>query len=183
MGTGESNGAIVPMKQGNSDGPWGGKGVARQRSEEGNVVSTPRLDLEATYTKLRRLSELAKQDPTLQFTSVAHLLNVDLLGDAYRRLRKDASPGIDGLTAQEYEQNLEENLHDLHRRLREGRYRAQPARRVYIEQEGKQRPLGLLVLEDKIVQRAVALVLDAIMSKTSCRIPTGIDLAEDRRTR
>jgi len=85
-----------------------------------------------------------------------------LLGDAYRRLRKDASPGIDGLTAQEYEQNLEENLHDLHRRLREGRYRAQPARRVYIEQEGKQRPLGLLVLEDKIVQRAVALVLDAI---------------------
>ena len=162
MGTGESNDAIVPMKQGNSDGPWGGKGVARQRSEEGNVVSTPRLDLEATYTKLRRLSELAKQDPKLKFTSVAHLLNVELLGDAYRRLRKDASPGIDGLTAQEYEQNLEENLHDLHRRLREGRYRAQPARRVYIEQEGKQRPLGLLVLEDKIVQRAVTLVLDAI---------------------
>ena len=165
MGTGESNDAIVPMKQGNSDGPWGGKGVARQRSEEGNVDSTPRLDLEATLTKLRRLSELAKQDPTLQFTSIAHLLNVELLGDAYRRLRKDASPGIDGLTAQEYERNLEGNLRDLHRRLREGRYRAQPVRRVYIEQEGKQRPLGLPVLEDKIVQKAATSVLDAIFEQ------------------
>lgn len=122
--------------------------------------SPPRL--ETTYTKLHRLSELAKQDPTLQFTSVAHLLNVELLGDAYGRLRKDASPGIDGLTAQEYEQNLEGNLQNLHRRLREGRYRAQPVRRVYIEQEGKQRPLGLPVLEDKIVQKAATLVLDAI---------------------
>lgn len=124
--------------------------------------STPRLDLEATYTKLHRLSALAKQDPTLQFTSVAHLLNVELLGDAYRRLRKDASPGIDGLTAQEYERGLEGHLQDLHRRLREGRYRAQPVRRVYIEQEGKQRPLGILALEDKIVQKAATFVLDAI---------------------
>lgn len=123
--------------------------------------STQRL--ETTYTKLRRLSELAKEDPTLQFTSIAHLLNVELLGNAYRRLRKDASPGIDGLTAQEYERDLERNLHDLHQRLREGRYRAQPVRRVYIEQEGrKRRPLGILALEDKIVQKAVTLVLDAI---------------------
>ena len=160
MGTGESDCAIIPMKQGNGNGPWGGKGAARQRSEEGNVDSTPRL--EATYTKLHRLSELAKQDPAMQFTSIAHLLNVELLGDAYRRLRKDASPGIDGLTAQEYEQDLEGSLQDLHRRLREGRYRAQPVRRVYIEQEGKQRPLGILVLEDKIVQKAATFVLDAI---------------------
>jgi RNA-directed DNA polymerase len=125
------------------------------------VDSTQRL--ETTYTKLHRLSELAKEDPTLQFTSIAHLLNVELLGDAYRRLRKDASPGVDGLTAQEYEQDLERNLQDLHQRLREGRYRAQPVRRVYIEQEnGKRRPLGILAFEDKIVQKAVTLVLDAI---------------------
>ncbi len=123
--------------------------------------STQRLD--TTYTKLHRLSELAKEDPTLQFTSLAHLLNVELLVDAYRRLRKDASPGIDGLTAQEYERGLERNLQALHQRLREGRYRAQPVRRVYIEQEGrKRRPLGILALEDKIVQKAVALVLDVI---------------------
>jgi len=122
--------------------------------------STQRL--ETVFTKLQRISELAKQDPTLQFTSLAHLLGIELLGEAYRRLRKDASPGVDGLTAQEYEQNLEGNLQELHRHLREGRYRAQPVRRVYIEQEGKRRPLGIPALEDKIVQKAVALVLEAI---------------------
>lgn len=113
-------------------------------------------------TELERISELAKQDPTRQFTSLAHLLTVERLGEAYRRLRKDASPGVDGITAQEYEQNLESNLQDLHRRLREGRYRAQPVRRVYIEQEGKRRPLGIPALEDKIVQRAVVSILEAI---------------------
>jgi len=113
-------------------------------------------------TELERLSELAKQDRTLQFTSLAHLLTVERLGEAYQRLRKDASPGVDGLTAQEYEQDLAGNLQDLHRRLREGRYRAQPVRRVYIEQDGKRRPLGIPALEDKIVQRAVVSILEAI---------------------
>jgi group II intron reverse transcriptase/maturase len=113
-------------------------------------------------TELERISELARQDRTLQFTSLAHLLTVERLGEAYQRLRKDASPGVDGLTAQEYEQDLAGNLQDLHRRLREGRYRAQPVRRVYIEQEGKRRPLGLPALEDKIVQRAVVSILEAI---------------------
>ncbi len=113
-------------------------------------------------TELQRISELAKQDHTLQFTSLAHLLTVGMLGEAYQRLRKDASPGVDGLTAQEYEQDLAGNLQGLHQRLREGRYRAQPVRRVYIEQEGKRRPLGIPALEDKIVQRAVVSILDAI---------------------
>ncbi len=128
---------------------------------EGDTDSTQRL--ETVYTKLHHISEKARQDPTLQFTSLAHLLTVEMLGEAYRRLRKDASPGVDGLTAQEYAQNLVENLQDLHQRLREGRYRAQPVRRVYIEQEGgKVRPLGVSSLEDKIVQKAVVLVLEAI---------------------
>ena len=113
-------------------------------------------------TELERISELAKQDHTLQFTSLAHLLTVERLGEAYQRLRKDASPGVDGLTAQEYEQNLTANLQALHRCLREGRYRAQPVRRVYIEQDGKRRPLGIPALEDKIVQRAVVSILEAI---------------------
>ena len=113
-------------------------------------------------TELERISELAKQDRTLQFTSLAHLLTVERLGEAYHRLRKDASPGVDGITAQEYEQDLAGNLQGLHRRLREGHYRAQPVRRVYIEQEGKRRPLGISALEDKIVQRAVVSILDAI---------------------
>ncbi len=126
----------------------------------GNMGSTQRL--ETMSTKLQRISELAKQDHTLQFTSLAHLLTIETLGEAYQKLRKDASPGVDGLTAQEYEQDLAGNLQDLHQRLREGRYRAQPVRRVYIEQEGKRRPLGIPALEDKIVQRAVVSILDAI---------------------
>jgi group II intron reverse transcriptase/maturase len=113
-------------------------------------------------TELERISERAKQDHTLQFTSLAHLLTVERLGEAYRRLRKDASPGVDGLTAQEYEQELVGNLQALHRGLREGRYRAQPVRRAYIEQDGKRRPLGIPALEDKIVQRAVVSILEAI---------------------
>jgi len=113
-------------------------------------------------TELERISELAKQDRTLQFTSLAHLLTVERLGEAYQKLRKGASPGVDGLSAQEYEQDLVGNLQDLHRRLREGRYRAQPVRRVYIEQDGKRRPLGIPALEDKIVQRAVVSILEAI---------------------
>lgn len=113
-------------------------------------------------TELERISKLAKQEHGLQFTSLAHLLTVEMLGEAYQRLRKDSSPGVDGLTAQEYEQDLVRNLLDLHRRLREGRYRAQPVRRVYIEQEGKRRPLGIPALEDKIVQRAVVSILEAI---------------------
>jgi group II intron reverse transcriptase/maturase len=121
-----------------------------------------RLLSDSVFTQLHRISEKAKQDPSLGFTSLAHLLNMELLGEAYRRLRKDASPGVDGLTAQAYEQDLLANLQDLHRRLREGQYRAQPVRRVYIEQEGKQRPLGIPALEDKIVQKAVTLVLEAI---------------------
>jgi len=123
--------------------------------------STQRL--EAVYTKLRRIAEKAKRDPQLQFTSLAHLLTVELLGEAYRRLRKAASPGVDGITAQTYEQDLEENLRELHRRLREGRYRAQPVRRVYIEKgDGTWRPLGVPTLEDKIVQKATVIILEAI---------------------
>lgn len=113
-------------------------------------------------TELERISKRAKQDHTLQFTSLAHLLTVEMLGEAYHRLRKDASPGVDGITTEEYEQDLAGNLQDLHQRLREGRYRAQPVRRVYIEQDGKRRPLGIPALEDKIVQRAVVSILEAI---------------------
>ena len=119
--------------------------------------------LEQVYTKLRRLAAKAKQDPNWQFTNLAHMLTEELLGEAFRRLRKDASPGIDGVTATAYEQNLESNLEELHRRLKEGQYKAQPVRRVYIEKEnGKKRPLGIPALEDKIVQRAVLIILEPI---------------------
>lgn len=149
---GERASARTPRREGGPREDAAGKG------------NTPSLQtLGDVYTRLRRIAEKAKQEPDLQFRSLAHLLTVEMLREAYGWLRKDASAGIDGVTAKEYEPDLERNLRDLHRRLREGRYRAQPVRRVYIEKEdGKKRPLGVPVLEDKVVQRAALVVLEAI---------------------
>ena len=112
---------------------------------------------------LGRVAERAKRDPDTQFTSLAHLITVDALREAWRSLKKKRSSGVDGVTAQEYEENLEENLRDLHRRLVSMKYRAQPVKRVYVPKEGgKWRPIGIPATEDKIVQAAVRRVLEAI---------------------
>ena len=97
------------------------------------------------------------------FTTLAHQMDEGFLTEAFYQLRKDAAPGIDQMTVTEYEVNLGERITDLHRRLVQGQYRAEPARRVWIPKgDGGQRPLAILVLEDKIVQRAVAMILEAI---------------------
>lgn len=99
----------------------------------------------------------------MKFTTLAHLMDVDLLREAYNRTRKDGAPGVDGVTAEEYGANLEANLCDLHERLRNGRYYAPPVVRTYVPKEdGSQRPIGKPAFEDKIVQRAVAMLLGAI---------------------
>ena len=114
-------------------------------------------------TDINRIAELAKEDPNRQFSSIAHLITVAKLYEAFRGLRKNASAGIDGVTYEQYETNAEENIRQLHQRLKEGKYRAQPLRRVYIPKEdGKQRPISIPVLEDKIVQKAVVDLLNAI---------------------
>jgi retron-type reverse transcriptase len=114
-------------------------------------------------TDIDRIAELAKEDPKRQFFSIARLITREKLGEAFRRLRKDASAGIDGVTYEEYETNAEENIRMLHQRLKEGKYRAQPLRRVYIpEEDGKQRPISIPALEDKLVQKAVVDLLNAI---------------------
>jgi group II intron reverse transcriptase/maturase len=114
-------------------------------------------------TDINRIAELAKEDPKRQFSSIAHLITVAKLYEAFRGLRKDASAGIDGVTYEQYETNVEENIQQLQQRLKEGKYRAQPLRRVYIPKEdGKQRPISIPVLEDKIVQKAVVDLLNAI---------------------
>ena len=113
--------------------------------------------------KLDRLSELAKEDPKRQFFSIAHLNTPEALYAAFQGLRKDASAGVDGVTHQEYEESAERNIRQLHQRLKDGKYQAQPLRRVYIPKEnGKQRPISIPVLEDKIVQKAMVEVLNAI---------------------
>src|ERR1700752_1324466 len=113
-------------------------------------------------TDINRIAELAKEDPKRQFNSIAHLITGEKLYEAFRGLRKDASAGIDGVTYEQYETNVEENIQQLHQRLKEGKYQAQPLRRVYIPKEdGKQRPISIPALEDKVAQKAVVDLLNA----------------------
>lgn len=125
-------------------------------------------------TKLARIAEQSKRDATVVFTTLAHLMDEDFLTEAFYQLRKDAAAGIDEMTATEYAVNLGERIADLHRRLVAREYRAQPARRVWIPKgDGGQRPLAILVLEDKIVQRAVAMLLEAIYEPHFCEFSYG----------
>ncbi len=113
--------------------------------------------------QLLKVVERAQQEPEGRFHSLAHLIDVEALERAYRRSRKDAAVGVDGVTKEEYGQDLESNLRDLHERMKAKRYRHQPIRRVYIPKEkGKTRPIGISAFEDKLVQDAVREVLEAI---------------------
>ncbi len=119
--------------------------------------------LENMSPELLRVVERAQREPEGRFHSLAHLIDVPALERAYRRMRKDAAVGVDGVTKEQYGQNLERNLRDLHERMKAKRYRHQPIRRVHIPKEGgKTRPIGISVFEDKIVQDVVREVLEAI---------------------
>ena len=119
---------------------------------------------ETVSTKLARIAEQSKRNAAMVFTTLAHLMDEDFLTEAFYQLRKDAAAGIDQMTVTEYEVGLASRIADLHRRLVAKEYRAQPAKRVWIpKSDGGQRPLAILVLEDKIVQRAVARLLAGTM--------------------
>jgi len=112
---------------------------------------------------LLKVAERARRDPNARFNSLAHLVDEAALGRAYDRIRKDAAVGVDGITKEEYGWQLEENLRELHERLKSMRYRHQPIRRVHIPKaNGKTRPIGISSLEDKIVQGALREVLEAV---------------------
>jgi RNA-directed DNA polymerase len=112
---------------------------------------------------LDRVRQAAQGNRKCRFTALMHHITTDLLRDSYRALKRDAAPGVDGVTWQAYGENLDERLVDLCARVRRGAYRAQPSRRRYIPKvDGRQRPLGIAALEDKVLQRAVAEVLNAI---------------------
>jgi RNA-directed DNA polymerase len=124
-------------------------------------------------TKQERIAALAKQSPSMAFTSLAHLMDMDWLKEAYRRTRKDGATGVDGVTADEYEQNLESNLQGLLDRVKSGTYRAPPVRRVHIPKGGsgtETRPIGIPTLEDKVLQRAIVMLLEPIYEQdfTAC---------------
>jgi group II intron reverse transcriptase/maturase len=119
-------------------------------------------------TKQERIAELAKQSPQMAFTSLAYLMDIEWLKEAYRRTRKDGAVGVDGVTAVEYEQDLEGNLQRLLDRAKSGTYHAPPVRRVHIPKGGSKtetRPLGIPTLEDKVLQRAVVMLLEPIYER------------------
>jgi group II intron reverse transcriptase/maturase len=116
-----------------------------------------------TLTKLALITQRTRKEPQLQFTSLAHLLDVDFLRGCYLELGRDRASGIDGVSWQDYGKQLDENLANLVERMKAKRYKPQPAKRVYIPKNNdEKRPLGLPALEDKIVQRGIARILEAI---------------------
>ena len=128
-------------------------------------------DFDLVSTRQQRIAQLAKQSPQMGFTSLNHHLDLPWLREAYRRTRKDGAVGVDGQTAADYEANLEENLRELLERAKSGTYFAPPVRRVRIPKAGSRtetRPIGIPTFEDKVLQRAVVMVLEAIYEQDFC---------------
>jgi len=125
---------------------------------------TRALDRETISTRQGKLAELARKAPDMALRTLAHHIDLVWMHEAYRRTRKDGAVGVDGVTAEMYEERLDENLADLLERFKSGRYRAPPVRRAHIPKEGtgKTRPIGIPTLEDKVLQRAVLMVLEPI---------------------
>jgi group II intron reverse transcriptase/maturase len=158
--------AIVAEKPANKAGRPAAELVERRAGAEGNAEQqrTRRAqDRESVSQGLDRIRQAARQRKKERFTSLYHHLSVAMLRTAFFALKRDAAPGVDGLTWEAYETDLDRRIEDLHSRVQRGAYRAQPSRRRYIPKaDGRQRPLAVAALEDKIVQRATVAVLEAI---------------------
>jgi retron-type reverse transcriptase len=139
-----------------------GRGLAKGNPSQQNAPRAQHRD--GARSALERVREVAERDKRVRFTTLLHhVYNVEHLRAAYHALKRDAAPGIDGETWEHYGQALEANLADLAGRLKRGAYRARPVKRTYIPKaDGRQRPLGIPTLEDKLVQRAMADVMNAI---------------------
>jgi RNA-directed DNA polymerase len=162
----KSDPAIVAVKPTNKVGQPAAELVEPRAGAEGNVrqQSTGRAQYRGTVSQaLERIRQAARQRKKEKFTALFHHVSIDHLAEAFSELKENAAAGVDGLTCRDYEQHLERNLEDLHARVHRGAYRALPSRRVYIPKpDGRQRPIAVAALEDKIVQRATAAVLSAI---------------------
>jgi RNA-directed DNA polymerase len=147
----------VAKKPANNPGRSGAELVERREGAKGNTDKTRTRRTPSrvsVFPGLERVRERARRQKKERFTALLHHVSVDLLRAAFSGLKRDAAPGVDGLTWQEYEQNLDSRLVDLHTRVHRGTYRVLPSRRKFISKEdGRQRPLGIAALEDKIVQR------------------------------
>ena len=156
---GKSDDPVVPAKPPNNAQGGAAEAVEGRGSPKGNAAGETRPGRRAGHgvsSELGRVRELARRDRDVRFTALLHHVTVDRLREAYRAIRPGAAPGVDGVTWQDYGVDLEANLRDLHARVHRGAYRARPTRRVFIPKpDGRQRPLGMAALEDKILQRAV----------------------------
>ena len=163
----ESDGPIVPEKRMNKAGP---KAAAESAEGRGSTKGNAQRTLLAPDTEpgkrgigLRGVREAAKGDKKLRFTALLHHITPEMLQDSYLELKRMAVPGVDGVTWHAYGHDLEERIDDLHSRVQRGAYRAQPSKRAWIPKaDGRERPLGIAALEDKIVQQAVKTVLEQI---------------------
>lgn len=162
----KSGPVVVVMKPANKGGQPPAELVERRAGAEGNVNQrdTHRAQNRESVTQaLDRVRHAARQRKKERFTALLHHVNVDTLRMAFHALKRDAAPGVDGVTWTDYEADLEPRLAELHGRVHRGGYRPQPSRRAYIPKaDGRQRPLAIAALEDKIVQGATAMVLNAI---------------------
>lgn len=166
----ESDNGVVPMKQPNNEGrpqrqpeaeAVEGSPLAKENAAQPNAGRTQ--SRETVSSGLGRVRQAAQGGKQKQFTALLHHLSVDLLRESYYALKRAAAPGVDGLRWDAYEAGLEQRLDELHSQVHRGAYRAQPSRRVYIPKaDGRQRPLGIAALEDKIVQQAVVVILNQI---------------------
>ena len=138
-----------------------GRPVIKENTHQPNTLSTQG---EADVSQgLVRVRKAAREHKEMKFTALLHHMTIDLLRESFYALKRKAAPGVDGVTWYEYETGLEERLAGLHSRVHRGAYRAQPSRRTYIpKSDGRQRPLGIAALEDKIVQQATATILNQI---------------------
>src|SRR5881275_1566601 len=162
----KSDSAIVAGKPTNKAGQPAAEPVEPRAEAKGNASqqSTRRAqDRERVSQALERIRQVARQRKKERFTSLFHHISVELHRVAFFALKRDAAPGVDGLTWQDYEADLDRKIEDLHARVHRGAYRALPSRRHYIPKaDGRQRPLAIAALEDKIVQKAACAVLNAI---------------------
>lgn len=169
-GSGKSDGRVVPGKSPNKDrgAPRSAEGMEERRPAKGNSDTSDSDRTQERVQSLRnaldRVRQVAQSDHEVKFTSLwHHVYNVDRLQQAYFGLKRCAAPGIDGLTWEKYGEDLERNLADLSGRLKRGSYRAKPVQRMHIpKDDGRTRPIGIPVLEDKIVQKATVEVLNQI---------------------
>src|SRR6202008_1411857 len=163
---GRSDPGIVAVKPANKAEPPAAESVEPRTGTKGNAdrQSTRQAqDWESVSQALARIRQAAKLRKKERFTTLLHHVSVELLRLSFFALKKDAAPGVDGLAWRDYETSLQGNPEDLHDRVHRGAYRALPSRRQYIPKaDGRKRPIAICALEDKIVQRAVAVVLNAI---------------------